>query len=142
MVSTMFCKAKSAKNKWQMTNQTETFQKFCVAWSSSSAGACFLNSLKKIYKNGFIISSFTQKKILPINWDAFFSFFQTICFYIILVIVVIFFGLKKISAVQTLPDTTPTKWKINPFSKMTVTFEPLKQLWCPSGFRRFFITMT
>ena len=39
-------------------------------------------------------------------------------------------------------DTTPPKGQIHPFSEMTVTFEPLIGLSCPSGFKKFVITMT
>ena len=39
-------------------------------------------------------------------------------------------------------DEAPPIGKINPFSKMAVTFEPLMRFWCPSGFRKFWITMT
>ena len=42
---------------------------------------------------------------------------------------------------QTLPDATPPIVKIHPFSKMAVAFEPLIQFWCPSGLRKFLITM-
>ena len=37
---------------------------------------------------------------------------------------------------QTLPDEAPLIGKIHPFSKMAVTFEPLKGFRCPSGFRK------
>ena len=43
---------------------------------------------------------------------------------------------------QTLHDAAPPIGKIYPFSKMTVTFEPVMQLRCPSGFRKVFIIMT
>ena len=36
---------------------------------------------------------------------------------------------------QTLPDEAPPMGKIHPFSKITVTFEPVMQFWCPSRFR-------
>ena len=32
--------------------------------------------------------------------------------------------------------------QIHPFSKMAVTFEPLKGFWCPLGFRKLLTTMT
>ena len=40
------------------------------------------------------------------------------------------------------PAEAPPIGKIHPFSKMAVTFEPLMGFWCPSGFRKFKITMT
>ena len=43
---------------------------------------------------------------------------------------------------QTLPDATPSMGKIHPFIKMTITFEPLLEFWCPLGFRKFLIIMT
>ena len=46
------------------------------------------------------------------------------------------------AAGQTLLAEAPPIGKIYPFSKMTVTFEPLMEFWCPSGFRKFFITLT
>ena len=36
---------------------------------------------------------------------------------------------------QTLPDATPPLGKIPPFSKIAVTFEPVKQFRCPSRFQ-------
>ena len=36
---------------------------------------------------------------------------------------------------QTLPDATPPVGKIHPFSKIAVTFAPMQQFRCPSGFR-------
>ena len=38
------------------------------------------------------------------------------------------------------PAEAPPIGKIHPFSKMTVTFEPPLEFWCPSGFRKFLIT--
>ena len=43
--------------------------------------------------------------------------------------------------VQTLPDATPPIVRIRPFSKMTVTFEPLMRVLSSLGFRKFFIPM-
>ena len=43
--------------------------------------------------------------------------------------------------VQTLPHATPPIGKINPFSKMAITFEPLMGFLCPSGFIKVLITM-
>ena len=40
------------------------------------------------------------------------------------------------------PNEAPPIGKIHPFCKMAVTFEPLMGFWCPSGFRKFLITMT
>ena len=40
------------------------------------------------------------------------------------------------------PVEAPPIGKIHPFSKMAVTFEPVIKFWCPSGFRKFLITMT
>ena len=39
------------------------------------------------------------------------------------------------AAGQTLPDATPPVGKINPFSKIAVTIEPIQQFRCPSRFR-------
>ena len=36
---------------------------------------------------------------------------------------------------QTLPDEAPPMGKIRPFSKTALTFEPVLQFGCPSGFR-------
>ena len=36
---------------------------------------------------------------------------------------------------QTLPDATPPVGKIHPFSKITVTFEPLQRIRCHSRFK-------
>ena len=44
--------------------------------------------------------------------------------------------LRRLQA-QTLPDATPPIDKIHPFSKMAVTFEPIMEFLCPSGFRKF-----
>ena len=40
------------------------------------------------------------------------------------------------------PAEAPPIGQIHPFSKIAITFEPLKGLWCPSGFKKFLITMT
>ena len=48
--------------------------------------------------------------------------------------------LRRLQA-QTLPHWSSTKRQINPFSKMAVTFEQLMGFWCPSGLRKFLITM-
>ena len=40
------------------------------------------------------------------------------------------------------PAEAPPIGKIRLFSKMAVTFEPLMGFWCPSGFRKFWITTT
>ena len=42
--------------------------------------------------------------------------------------------LRRLHA-QTLPDATPPLGKIEPFTKITVTFEPMKQFRCPTRFR-------
>ena len=42
----------------------------------------------------------------------------------------------------TLTDATPPTGKINPFSKMAMTFEPIMGFGCPSGFRKFLIMIT
>ena len=39
------------------------------------------------------------------------------------------------AAGQTLPNATPPLGKIHPFSKIAITFEPMKQFICPSIFR-------
>ena len=39
------------------------------------------------------------------------------------------------AAGQTLPDATPPVDKINPFSKIALTFEPIQRLRYPSRFR-------
>ena len=39
------------------------------------------------------------------------------------------------TAWQTLPDATPPVGKIDQFSKIAVTFEPIQQFRCPSIFR-------
>ena len=36
---------------------------------------------------------------------------------------------------QTLPDEAPPMGKIQPFSKIPITFEPVMPCGCPSGFR-------
>ena len=41
---------------------------------------------------------------------------------------------------QTLPDAIPPIGQIHPFSKMVVTFEPLKGFGCPLGSRKVLIT--
>ena len=41
--------------------------------------------------------------------------------------------LRRLQA-QTLPDATPPLGKILLFTKITVTFEPMKQFSCPSRF--------
>ena len=41
--------------------------------------------------------------------------------------------LRRLQA-QTLPDATPRVGKIHPFSKIAVTFEPIKKFLCPSRF--------
>ena len=48
--------------------------------------------------------------------------------------------LRRLQA-QTLPNATPPIGKIYPFSKMAVIFEPVMQFSCPSGFKKFFITI-
>ena len=48
--------------------------------------------------------------------------------------------LRRVQA-QTLPDATPPIGQMHPFSKMTITFKPLIGFRCPSGFRKFLITM-
>ena len=42
--------------------------------------------------------------------------------------------LRRLQA-QTLPDEAPPMGKINPFSNIAVTFEPVMQMGCPSEFR-------
>ena len=49
--------------------------------------------------------------------------------------------LRRLQA-QTLPNATPPIGNIYPLNKTTITFEPVMQLSCPSGFSRFFNTMT
>ena len=43
------------------------------------------------------------------------------------------------AAGATLPDEAPPIGKIHPFSKIAVTFEPVLQFGCPSGFRISYI---
>ena len=51
---------------------------------------------------------------------------------------------RRGSLVDRRPSTAeaPPTGKIQPFSKMAVTFEPLIGFWCPLGFRKVLITMT
>ena len=42
--------------------------------------------------------------------------------------------LRRLQAL-TLPNATPPIAKIHPFSKIAVTFEPIRQLWWPSQFK-------
>ena len=42
--------------------------------------------------------------------------------------------LRRLQA-QTLPDEAPPMGKMNQFSKMAVTFEPVMQFKCPLGLR-------
>ena len=54
----------------------------------------------------------------------------------------IFIQNKPAAQAQALPDATPPIGKIYPFTKIVVTFESVMQFWCPSGFRKIFITIT
>ena len=46
--------------------------------------------------------------------------------------------LRRLQA-RTLPDATTPIGNIRPFSKMTITFEPLMGFWCPSVYRKIVI---
>ena len=41
--------------------------------------------------------------------------------------------------VQTLHDATPPLSKIPPFTKIVVTFEPMKKFRCPERFKTYFL---